>query len=177
MTSIELVKQLSDDGFLTKMVKGLVMIVVITAMIGGITCNAARSADPIRSLWPAKKADPYRNVEARGQSVGELAELPNLPRFSGHCYFGFGYANLNAKGGPVYTMSYSAKEDAATVVAWYTETLRIMKWSVDAEACRSGYIAATDQSGNMVHIAVSHPDRLDCRCNFMIQYKVRQRTQ
>lgn len=51
-----------------------------------------------------------------------------------------------------------------------------MKWNLDKEALKTGYVAATDGSGNMVHMAVSNSALKGARCSFMIQYKFRQRS-
>lgn len=130
----------------------------------------AQASPPPRQ--PAR--DPYRCHEVTLTSVSEQSEFPDLPIFSGHHIFSYGLVNYQARGGPVYTMAYSSKEDAAAILSWYQETLKAQKWSLDTAACQSAYIAATNSGGNSVHVAISNSDRLDCRCNFTIQYKLRR---
>lgn len=164
-----------NTSLTSKLVTTVLFSTMCAAVINAAQCDRVMATDQCAATPQVKKHDPYRQVENFGVQVGEQSDFPNLPHFTGHTIFGYGIANYNAKGGPHYTMTYSAKEDAATVLAWYEQTLQILKWDIDKEASRAGYVAATDTNGNMVHIAVSNPLRPGCKCDFMIQYKVRQR--
>src|SRR5688572_27210473 len=122
----------------------LAIVVTLAALLSGSTRALANN--------PADKqighgGDPYRRHEASCANVGEAQDLPNLPRYAGEAKFTYGSICKNARGGPVYSMSYAAKEDAAAVIGWYDQTLAALKWDIDKEARRGGYLAATDGSG------------------------------
>ncbi len=123
-----------------------------------------------------KLGNAVHSSEVSWHSISQDTELPNLPRYSGRTHFNFGSVNQHARGGPVYSLSYDAGEERDIVLTWYRDALTAMKWELDKEALKSGYVAATDGSGNMVHIAVTNSALKGARCNFMIQYKLRHRS-
>ncbi len=144
---------------------------LLACILLGLPFGRAIAADRVLQRSATTSHDPYREHEARVRTVGEARDLPNLPQYSGHARFTHGAVNENAKGGPVYSMSYTAREDAATVMNWYRDALAAAKWELEKESCRAGYLAATDGSGNVVRIAVTNPSSRETRCNFMVQYK------
>lgn len=150
----------------------------LVLLVSAATVCPAQAFEPARFLNPTTKnargGDPRRVQEVSSQTSKEVEDLPNLPRYTGSAKFRYGTCHANAKGGPLYSMIYASKDDATAVMAWYEDALRGARWTLEKDACRNGYIAATDGSGNIVRVAVSAADSKGGKCTFMIQYKLKK---
>ncbi|MBC7996726.1 MAG: hypothetical protein IAF58_02215 [Leptolyngbya sp.] len=106
---------------------------------------------------PAYRKEPYAIKPAENHSSTQLkdkVDLPDLPSYTGKAKFTNGYVESDAKGGPRYSMSFSAQEPEGQILDWYENVFRMYKWkNIKRDEI---HVAATHKDGHYASVKTDH---------------------
>lgn len=99
---------------------------LLTLAIGAQPASFAQStpASYRKQPYPVKPAEEHTLTQLK-----DKVDLPELPAYTGKSRFTNGYVESDAKGGPRYSMVFSAQEPESQILDWYENVFRMYKWN------------------------------------------------
>lgn len=96
-----------------------------------------------------------RESEFNPQNLARPISLPGLPAYTGTQYYVNGLVYPNAKGGVGYMMVYNCENTKEQIKEWWTNALKMHKWSVNYTDART--VKAKDKDGSICTVTIEDP--------------------
>lgn len=105
----------------------------------------------------AYRKQPYPVKPAEDHTLTQLkdkVDLPDLPAYTGKSRFTNGYVESDAKGGPRYSMIFTAAEPEGQILDWYENVFRMYKWKGIKRDASS--VSGSHKDGHFASVKTDH---------------------